>query len=181
WSLYVEDEWRMRDDFALTQGLRYTNNEFYGGHIAPRIYGVWNATENLTVKGGISTGYKTPEHRSIMPGYAYTSGGAGCASNTPPSCAVILGNPDLKPEKTLNFELAAVYEADTFTVSATAFHTKFEDKLQQRSLGRDTNGDGILDEYDYWTDGPQYVGSDGQLYYRRIIQNFNVDERSEEH
>src|SRR5690606_5512314 len=43
-------------------------------------------------------------------------------------------------------------------------------------LGRDTNGDGILDEYDYWTDGPQYVGSDGQLYYRRIIQNFNVDE-----
>ncbi|SMG09039.1 TonB-dependent receptor domain-containing protein [Paracoccus sp. J56] len=176
WSLYVEDEWRMRDDFALTLGLRYTNNEFYGGHIAPRIYGVWNATENLTVKGGISTGYKTPELRSIIPGYAYTSGGAGCASNTPPSCAVILGNPDLKPEKTLNFELAAVYEADTFTVSATAFHTKFEDKLQQRSLGRDTNGDGILDEYDYWTDGPQYVGSDGQLYYRRIIQNFNVDE-----
>src|SRR5690606_31064738 len=45
WSLYVEDEWRLRDDFALTVGLRYTDNEFYGGHVAPRIYGVWNATE----------------------------------------------------------------------------------------------------------------------------------------
>ncbi|KRW93357.1 ligand-gated channel protein [Paracoccus sp. MKU1] len=176
WSLYVEDEWRLRDDFALTLGVRYTDNEFYGGHVAPRIYGVWNATENLTVKGGISTGYKTPELRSIIPGYAYTSGGAGCASNTPPSCAVILGNPDLKPEETLNFELSTVYEADTFTLSATAFHTKFDNKLQQKSLGTDTDGDGVIDEYEYWTDGPQYLGSDGELYYRRIIQNFNVDE-----
>ncbi|WP_449045055.1 TonB-dependent receptor domain-containing protein [Paracoccus versutus] len=176
WSLYVEDEWRLRDDFALTLGLRYTDNEFYGGHVAPRIYGVWNATENLTVKGGISTGYKTPELRSIIPGYAYTSGGAGCASNTPPSCAVILGNPNLKPEETLNFELSTVYEADAFTLSATAFHTKFDNKLQQKSLGVGDNDPANGIEDGYWTGGPQYRGTDGGLYYRRVIQNFNVDE-----
>lgn len=45
---------------------------------------------------------------------------------------MILGNPDLKPEETLNFELSTVYEADTFTLSATAFHTKFDNKLQQK-------------------------------------------------
>lgn len=175
WALYVEDEWRLRDDFALTMGLRYTDHELYGGHVAPRIYGVWSATDSLTIKGGISTGYKTPELRSIIPGYAYTSGGAGCASNTPPSCAAILGNPDLKPEETVNIEVGGVYEGNDFRLSATAFHTKFDNKLQQRSLGTDTNGDGVIDEYEYWTDGPQYVGGDGELYYRRLIQNFNVD------
>lgn len=183
WALYVEDEWRIRDDFALTMGLRYTEHELYGGHVAPRIYGVWNATDNLTIKGGVSSGYRTPELRSIIPGYAYTSGGAGCANTEDqygnprtPSCAAILGNPDLKPEETVNFELASVFEGDGFRVSATAFHTKFDNKLQQRSLGTDTDGDGIIDIPEYWTDGPQYPDSEGNLHYRRLIQNFNVDE-----
>lgn len=175
WSLYVEDEWRLRDDFALTLGLRYTDHDAYGGHLAPRIYGVWNATPNLTIKGGVSTGYRTPDLRSIVPGYASTSGGANCAAQN--SCAVILGNPDLDPEETVNFEVASVYEGEGFRVSATAFHTKFDNKLQQRSLGTDTDGDGVLEpgEYEYWTDGPQYPGAGGPQYYR-IIQNFNVDE-----
>ena len=167
WSLYAEDEWRLRDEFALTLGLRYTDHELYGGHITPRIYGVWNATPSLTVKGGVSTGYRTPEIRSIVPNYAYTSGGATCASTS--SCAVILGNPDLRPEETLNFEVSTLYEGEGFTVGATAFHTKFDDKLVQRDL-LDDNGDSVL-----WLEGPQYWGGDGQLHYRRIIENVNID------
>lgn len=68
WALYAEDEWRMRDDFALTLGMRYSDHEHYGGQINPRIYGVWNATPNLTVKGGISTGFRAPDIRTITPG-----------------------------------------------------------------------------------------------------------------
>lgn len=60
WAFYVEDEWRLRDDFALTVGLRYNNHDSYGGHITPRIYGVWNATENLTVKGGVRPDSERP-------------------------------------------------------------------------------------------------------------------------
>lgn len=170
WSLFVEDEWRLRDDFALTLGLRYSDHEIYGGHLAPRIYGVWDANDNLTIKGGISTGYRAPDVRAITPGYAYTTGGGGCASNTPPSCGVILGNPDLDPEETTNFEMAAIYEASAYTLSATAFHTKFKNKLQQDIA--DANGDGIPDRWD----GTQYTGADGQQYSYIVYQQFNVDE-----
>ncbi|SIT86762.1 TonB-dependent receptor domain-containing protein [Pontibaca methylaminivorans] len=163
WALYAEDEWHLRDDFILTLGLRYSEHELYGGHITPRIYGVWDATPALTIKGGISTGYRAPDIRTITPGYAYTTGGRGCSGNTPPSCGVILGNPDLEPEQTTNFELGMIYEGTDFTLGATAFHTRFKDKLQQ------------IRTTDQWTDGPQYTAPDGSLHYYDIFRNFNVD------
>ncbi|WP_230383088.1 TonB-dependent receptor domain-containing protein [Paracoccus shanxieyensis] len=167
WALFVEDEWRVRDDFALTLGLRYSDHEIYGGHITPRIYGVWDATDQLTVKGGISTGFRAPDVRSIVPDYAYTTGGGSCRSRN--SCGVILGNDDLDPEETTNFELGAIYEADSYSVSATAFHTKFKNKLQQR-IAEDAAGNPVT-----W-DGPQYRGDDGLLHDYIVYQNFNVDE-----
>src|SRR5690606_23607720 len=78
-------------------------------------------------------------------------------------------NPDLRPEETLNFEVSTLYEGEGFTVGATAFHTKFDDKLVQRDL-LDENGDSVL-----WLESPQYWGGDGQLHYRRIIENVNID------
>jgi len=162
WAIYAEDEWRLRDDFALTLGLRFTNHEIYGDHIAPRIYGVWNATPDLTIKGGISTGYRAPDIRAITPGYAYTTGGRGCAGAG--TCGVILGNPALDPEETTNFELAAVWEGSTYGLSATAFHTRFKNKLQQIRTG------------ELWTDGPKYTTPDGRQLYYEIFQQFNVDE-----
>jgi len=164
WAVFVEDEWRLREDFALTLGVRYNDHEIYGSHITPRIYGVWNATDALTVKGGISTGFRAPDIRTITPGYAYTTGGGGCASNSPPSCGVILGNPDLEPEETTNLELGTIYEGQGYSFGATIFRTKFKNKLQQINTGNP------------WLDGPQYTDSNGNLAYYNIFQNFNVDE-----
>ena len=163
WALFAEDEWQLRDDFKLTLGLRFSDHDLYGGHVTPRIYGVWDATPALTIKGGISTGYRAPDIRTITPGYAYTTGGANCRNNTPPSCGVILGNAELDPEQTTNFELGAVYEGSGFTVGATAFHTRFKDKLLQE---RTT---------DKWTEGPQNTASYGSLHYYDVFRNFNVD------
>lgn len=170
WAIFAEDEWRLRDDFALTLGARFSEHEAYGGHVTPRIYGVWNATSALTVKGGISTGYRAPDIRTITPGYAYTTGGGGCAdvvdadgNPRTPSCGVILGNDDLEPEETVNLEIGGIYEAPTYSLGATVFHTRFKNKLQQ------------IRTDEKWTDGPRYQGDDGAFYLYDIFRNFNVD------
>lgn len=168
WALFLEDEVEITDTFRITAGLRYNHHSEYDGHWTPRLYGVWDATPSLTVKGGYSEGFRAPDIRTTTPGYAYTSGGGSCAANDPSvitrRCAVILGDPDLKPEKTKNFELSAFYEAGTWNAGATLFHTKFDDKLTQ------------VISSDEWTDGPKYTSSfDGNQYYRRIIYNRNVD------
>lgn len=106
WALFVEDEWRIVDNFALTGGLRLDNHEKYGNHFSPRLYGVWSATEELTIKGGVSTGFRAPEIRQIAPGYAYTTGGGGCTYGPSGTCGVIIGDPGLEAEKSTSYEVA---------------------------------------------------------------------------
>lgn len=126
WALFAEDEWQIRDDFALTLGMRYNDHEEFGSHLTPRIYGVWSATDALTTKGGVSTGYRAPDLRSVVPGYYYTTQrGAG----------VIVSNPDLNPEESTNIELAALYHGSNFEVGGTLFHTDFENKIESRNTG----------------------------------------------
>ncbi|MFW1667456.1 TonB-dependent receptor domain-containing protein, partial [Acinetobacter ursingii] len=64
-AAFVEDTWSVTDRFNLTLGARYDYDELYEGNISPRIYGVYNLTDQFIVKGGVSTGYKQPDIRSV--------------------------------------------------------------------------------------------------------------------
>jgi len=103
WALFAEDEWFITDDFALTTGLRMTRDENYGTHWTPRIYGVWHATDNFSVKGGVSTGFKAPALRQAVADWGQITGGGGVP-------AIIMGNPNLKPEKSVSKELGLVWD-----------------------------------------------------------------------
>lgn len=132
WAIFAEDEWRITDTFALTGGLRYDRHSIYGGHLSPRLYGVWHASEALTIKGGVSTGFTAPGIRLVAPGYYYpTQRGAG----------LIAPNPDLQPETSTSFELGAVWESGPLAFSATAFRTEFEDKISNMNTGMLVNPD----------------------------------------
>ena len=52
-ALFAEDEWFLTDRFSLTTGARWVKDENYGNEFVPRLYGVFNATQNLTFKGGV--------------------------------------------------------------------------------------------------------------------------------
>ena len=60
WAVFAEDEWRLREDLALTLGARYDDHEAFGGHVSPRAYGL-EYLRNWTMKGGVSRGYRTPD------------------------------------------------------------------------------------------------------------------------
>ncbi|MGF7149234.1 outer membrane receptor for ferrienterochelin and colicin [Sphingomonas zeicaulis] len=81
---------------------------------------MFNATETLTIKGGITSGYKVPSLRLAATVFGSTSMGR-----------VIIGNPALKPEKTLNYEAGVSYvNRDAgISTSLTAYNSEFEDKL----------------------------------------------------
>lgn len=120
-AIFVEDEWRITPDFALTLGARGIEHKEFGRHLTPRAYAVWTAAPGLTLKGGVSTGFRAPDIRAIVPGYFYTTErGAG----------VIVSNPDLQPEESTSLELAALYEGGTYSLGATVFRTEFENKIE---------------------------------------------------
>jgi outer membrane receptor for ferrienterochelin and colicins len=159
WALFMEDEWWVTQDFALTGGLRMDDHEVYGSHFSPRAYAVWHANEQLTFKGGISTGFKAPEIRTIAPGYAYTTGGRNCNYDKK-TCGVIIGDDSLKAEKSTSYELAALWDNQNgLQLGGTYFYTDFKDKISNRQI-LDDNGD-----YVYWDQDPNY----------RLWKNFNID------
>jgi len=121
WAAFVEDEWLLRDDLALTLGGRYENHDAFGGHFSPRGYLVWNTTPHWTLKGGISQGYKTPTLNQLHDG-VNGFGGQGATVN--------IGTPDLEPEKSTNYEIGAIYDdQERFSAGATLFFTQFRDRI----------------------------------------------------
>ena len=113
WAVFAEDEWRLRDDLALTLGARYDDHEAFGGHVSPRAYLVWNTTDSWTLKGGISRGYKTPDLNDLH---------GGINGVTSQGSVITIGNPDLKPETTTSTEFGVYFDSlSGFNANATLF------------------------------------------------------------
>jgi len=139
WALFMEDEWRLTNAWALTGGLRLDDDDNYGSHLSPRLYSVWNMTPEWTLKGGVSTGYRSPNLREITPDWGQISRGGN-----------VYGNPDLEPETSLNKEIALLYGNDAgLNGSLTLFHNDFEDKITR-----------IACPTDICNAGPNQFGSD---------------------
>lgn len=117
---FLEDNWEIIDDLSILLSGRYDYSESFGGRFSPKAYAVYTVTNNLTFKGGVTTGYKVPSLRSAATDFGSTSMGG-----------VVIGNPDLKPEKTVNYELGASYvNRDAgISTSLTVYKSEFKDKL----------------------------------------------------
>ena len=130
---FIEDEWQILDEkLFLTLGSRLTHNEFFGNHLSPRAYLVYNATDTLSLKGGIATGYKTPNVNQISPE-------VGTIQNA--WRIVDFGNKDLKPEKSTTYEVGAYYDNQAdFRGSVTLFRNEFKDKILDTDGSKRVNG-----------------------------------------
>src|SRR5699024_2944539 len=125
-ALFAEDEWLLTEDFALTAGLRMTDDENYGSHWTPRLHGVWAVTEPLTLKGGVSTGFSAPTLRQSTANWGQITGGRADPT------AIIMGNPDLEPEKSISQEIGLIWDnLDGRVLSLTLFNTRFKDKISE--------------------------------------------------
>ena len=120
-ALYMEGEYFLSDDWIATLGARYNYSDIFGSHITPRGYLVYKATSNLTFKGGIAAGYKTPNVKQLVDG-VYQQDNFGAHP--------MYGSPDLKPETSVNYELSVMYELPKIgSLTLTGFLTDFNDKL----------------------------------------------------
>ena len=121
WAVFGEDEWRLRPDLALTLGARYDDHSQFGAQFSPRIYTVWDAHPNWTVKGGVSRGFKTPRLDQLADGITGFTG-----QGTRPT----IGTPSLKPETSTSYEFGTLFDdKQGFTLGATVFFNQFKDKI----------------------------------------------------
>ena len=121
WAAFLEDQWRFADSLSLTTGVRYDDHSVFGSNFSPRAYLVWNATDALTLKGGVSRGFKTPRLEQIAEGIVGFRG-----QGTIP----FLGTPSLQPETSTTYEAGAYWRgAQGLQANVTVFYNQFEDKI----------------------------------------------------
>ena len=120
-SLFIENSWTPIDPLTITAGVRHDDHEVFGSQLSPRLYGVYSLSDTWTVKGGVSTGYKTPQTTDLYDGIT----GFGGQGTSP-----FAGNPDLQPETSVNSEIALYWDGvDGHNFNITYFDTRFEDKI----------------------------------------------------
>ncbi|WP_148799922.1 TonB-dependent receptor domain-containing protein [Campylobacter concisus] len=126
YSVYAEDDYRLIKDFILSTGIRYNYDEHYGSHVSPRIYGIYSLNDFFALKGGVSTGYATPDIKQRTQDLALPfAGGRGAQ----------LGRSSLKPETSVSYEFGGVYNNNEgFETSLTGFYTSFEDMLSYNPI-----------------------------------------------
>ena len=139
WALFAEDEWMLPGNVSVTGGVRLDDDENYGSHVSPRLYGVWGMAPRWTLKGGVSTGFRSPSLREITPDWGQVSRGGD-----------VYGNPDLEPETSVNKELGLYFNAGRdLQANITVFHNDFKDKITR-----------IACPPSVCTGGPNQFGSD---------------------
>ncbi|UTF59264.1 TonB-dependent receptor domain-containing protein [Gilvimarinus sp. DA14] len=160
YSLFVEDSWTPITPFTVTAGVRYDEHDVFGSQVSPRLYGVYTISDSWTVKGGVATGYKTPQTTDLYDGIT----GFGGQGTSP-----FAGNPELEPETSVNSEIALYWTSmNGHNFNATYFNTQFEDKIAR--------GDTI---YSCETTGGQRpcvnLGAYDALGYDTYSQKINID------
>ncbi|MCA1766875.1 MAG: TonB-dependent receptor, partial [Idiomarina sp.] len=162
YSLFVEDNWMPVADFTLTGGVRYDKHDVFGSQVSPRLYAVYNLNPVWTIKGGVSTGYKTPKTTDLYDGIV----GFGGQGTMP-----FAGNPELEPETSVNSEIALYWNSDVadHNFNITYFSTRFEDKIAR--------GDTVLScEVTGGVRPCVNLGEYEQLGYDSWSQSINIDE-----
>ncbi|MEJ8293645.1 TonB-dependent receptor [Delftia tsuruhatensis] len=147
WALFGEDQIFLRENLALTLGLRMDHHQKYGNNWSPRAYLVYHPASEWTVRGGVSRGFRAPNLKENSASAATQSGGNGCRSlagmgwtNTSVNAdgtrgCYMAGNPDLQPETSTNFELGTSWDRNGWALGATYFHTNFKNKIDYQPLG----------------------------------------------
>ena len=126
WAIYAEDEWSLLDNLTFTFGTRYEDHSGFGGEFSPRAYLVWNTNDILTIKGGVSTGYKAPSPKALYDGLISMSGQGS---------TYVFGNSALKPETSTNYELGFNLQPnDQLNFTATGFYSQIEDAIVSQDI-----------------------------------------------
>lgn len=160
WSVFIEDSWTLATPFTLTGGVRYDRHDVFGSQVSPRLYGVYTLSDQWTVKGGVSTGYKTPQTTDLYDGIT----GFGGQGTSP-----FAGNPDLEPETSVNSEVAVYWTSPQgHNFNITYFRTDFDGKI--------ANGDTIYScEVTGGVRPCVNLGAYDDLGYSTYSQKINID------
>jgi len=118
-AIYLQDEFSL-GALDITLAGRWDDHEVYGGAFSPRIYGVYNLTDNWVIKGGAGKAFKAPSISQSDPSYGVLACRGYCT---------VFGNADLKPEKSTSYELGTLWQNERLEAGIMFFNNDIKDLI----------------------------------------------------
>jgi iron complex outermembrane receptor protein len=114
-GVYAQAIWNI-NEWRINGGLRYDKNSLYGSSVNPRASAIYYLSEKSTVKLLYGTAFQEPAPIQLWGGWSGRS-----------------ANPNLKPEKSENFELIYMYQQDNWLHDLSLFTARYENVIKEEA------------------------------------------------
>lgn len=158
--VFLQDTWQVNDRTILSPILRLDHSDLFGSEMTFNIGLTHNLSgkANRRFKANVGTGYTEPGLGELYYGWEMYSGsptdlGEGRLGY------YWLGNPDLKPEKSINFDIGFEAETDRTSYRLNAFHNKIDDYMTTYFTGYLLDFNPSVDDKWKWISPPDMIYS----------------------
>jgi outer membrane receptor for ferrienterochelin and colicins len=124
-NVFAQAEYKIATGWDILAGARYTHHSQFGSHFSPKI-SLMKQWKDFRFRGSVSNGYKAPTLKELYMDYPHRIGG-----DLP---FWIVGNSDLKPEKSWYESLSAEYLTNNVNVSATVYTNQINNRINTQLL-----------------------------------------------
>ena len=133
-ALYGDAEFDISKAFLLSAALRYENYSDFGSTLNWKLAARMKASDNLSIRGAVSTGFRAPSLAQIYYNLRFTSfvdqmlnESLLSANNSPVTKA--FGIQDLKEEESFNASLGFTYKAGRFSATIDGYLINVDDRV----------------------------------------------------
>lgn len=133
-SLYADAEFDLSDKFLFSAAARFENFSDFGSTINGKLAARLKATENINIRGSLSTGFRAPSLAQIYYNLRFTNfvGGQALESllspnNSPVTASFGIGS--LKEEKAFNTALGFTAKFGDFSATVDGYYIQVRDRI----------------------------------------------------
>ena len=135
-AFYVDVEARITEKFLIGTALRYENYSTFGSDTNYKVTGQYNITDDLSLRGSISTGFRAPTVGQANYSNVQTELDSGQLVDTAllPATnpiAVQLGAQELTPEQSKSYTLGAVWNISELFITLDYYNITVEDRVSK--------------------------------------------------
>ena len=133
-SLYVDTEMEFTDKILLAAAARFENFSDFGSTMNGKLAARYKATDNVNIRGSVSTGFRAPSLAQIYYNLLFTNFVGGEAldtqlapNNSPVTASFGIGS--LKEETALNASLGFTSTFGELTATVDGYYIKVKDRI----------------------------------------------------
>ncbi len=133
-SIYVDGEFDFSSTFLLSAAARFENYSDFGSTINGKLAARLKASDNVNIRGSISSGFRAPSLAQIYYNLRFTNFVGGVAlesllspNNSPVTASFGIG--PLKEEKAFNAALGFTASFGEFTATVDGYYIKVNDRI----------------------------------------------------